>query len=288
MPVGDGLETAITVVSSGEAVGTVLFCFPGGGYNRRYYDLPLAGGYSQAAWHAERGWTVVCCDHLGVGDSSLADPETLTFDRLAAANDATVAAVVDRLEPTGPLLGAGQSMGGFLLVVQQARHRSFAGIAVLGCSAVHIQLPRPDGVLDLPAGLDEEEVAERLMGAITAYGFHLPDVPAEIVAEDLTGYPLRTGGVVPAWSSTTAPPCAMNMLTPGILAEDAAAVDVPVLVVAGEVDVNMNLDAERSAYRAAPSVDTSRLEGSAHMHNFASSRQRLWDRIHRWGGENVR
>ncbi len=41
---------------------------------------PWAGPRArQAAWHAARGWIFVSVDHLGVGDSSLHDPERLTF-----------------------------------------------------------------------------------------------------------------------------------------------------------------------------------------------------------------
>jgi predicted alpha/beta hydrolase len=112
IPVGDGVHTAVTVVSPQIPDGTVLFAFPGGGYNRRYYDLPIPGGYSQAAFHASRGWTVVCCDHIGVGDSSPPRPDEWKFADIADANQATVVAVLERLQLSGPALGAGQSMGG--------------------------------------------------------------------------------------------------------------------------------------------------------------------------------
>ena len=65
------------------------------------------------------------------------------------------------------------------------------------------------------------------------------------------------------------------MLEPGIVAEQAAAIVVPVLVGAAEIDVIPDLEAERAAYSAAPSVETMRLAGTAHMRNFANSREQL-------------
>jgi alpha-beta hydrolase superfamily lysophospholipase len=283
IPIGDGLHTAVTLVSPAEPDGTLLFAFPGGGYNRRYYDLAIPGGYSQAQWHAARGWTVACCDHLGVGDSSLPDPEALGFDELADANRATVDAVRERLQLSGPVLGAGQSMGGCLLIRQQAKYRSFDAIAVLGFSAFHTVLPMPDGGYDMPEGLPLEEAVTHMTKALTSYAFHFPDEPSWLVAEDVDGYPLRPGGNVPTWASAAVPPAAVSMLEPGIVAEQAAAIDVPVLIVAAEIDVNPDLAAESAAYPNAPSVETMRLDGAAHMHNFANSREVLWQRIHVWG-----
>ena len=84
------------------------------------------------------------CDHLATGDST--HPEdvlSLTYEQLAAANHATAVAILDQLrsgtfEPGIPAIdvraamGMGQSMGGCLLTVQQANHRTFDGVAFLG------------------------------------------------------------------------------------------------------------------------------------------------------------
>lgn len=279
VPLESGLETAVTIVAPDDPNGRVLFGFPGGGYNRHYYDLSLPGGYSQAQWHAARGWTVVCCDHLGVGESSQPDPESLTFEVLADANQETVEWVVDHLDLAGPVVGMGQSMGGCLLVVQQARHQVFDAIAILGFSAVHTVLPLPEGGLDIPPGLSMEESILLTTKALS-YAFHYSDVPQEIVQEDIAGFPLRTGA--PAWASASVPPAAASMLDPGVIAKEAAVVDVPVLVVAGEIDVNMDLPAEAAAYASAAKVETMLLPRAAHMHNFASTRQLLWERLDEW------
>jgi pimeloyl-ACP methyl ester carboxylesterase len=283
----------------------VAFGFPGGGYNRAYFDLavelPGPGGPSEARWHAERGWWYVACDHLGVGDSSHPDPELLTIETLAAANNATVRAVCERIA-AGTLadvlppvkiaarLGFGQSMGGCLTIVAQARHRTFDGIGVLGYSALHTLLPTPDG---MPAeqpnesrGTDELDVAATsaaIGDAVFRYAFHWEDVPPEIVDLDLKQYPLRDHASVPAWGrDAVPPPSAITMLSPGAVAAEAAAVDVPVLIASGERDVVPDPHAETCAY-ASRDVCMFVVPTMAHMHNFAGTREVLWRRIHSWG-----
>ena len=74
---GSTLHTAVRVVAPDRPASRlpVLFGFPGGGYNRRYFDLEIDGhpGYSQARHHAQHGSVFVACDHVGVGDSDTPD-----------------------------------------------------------------------------------------------------------------------------------------------------------------------------------------------------------------------
>src|SRR5581483_4930276 len=117
------LQTAVTVCLPDRVDGPaqVMFGFPGGGFNRHYYNVRRMHGYSQAEYHPESGFAVVACDHLGVGDSSHPDMFDLTYENLAAANHATAEAVVSGLRdgslaPGAPsidvdkTIGMGQSM----------------------------------------------------------------------------------------------------------------------------------------------------------------------------------
>ena len=88
---------------------------------------------------------------------------------------------------------------------------------------------------------------------------------------------------LPPWRSATAPACAANMLDPGTVAAEAAAVSVPVFVGAGERDVVPDPWIEPKAYRSANDVSLFVCPRMAHMHNFASTRERLWARLHAWG-----
>jgi pimeloyl-ACP methyl ester carboxylesterase len=114
------------------------------------------------------------------------------------------------------------------------------------------------------------------------YGFHWEDVPRELVRADLgSGFPERKAGT-PQWGSATVPGCAMSMLDPGRVAREAARIDVPVFVGVGERDVCPDPHAEPSAYRSASDVTLYVQPRAAHMHNFAGTRERLWDRLVWW------
>jgi pimeloyl-ACP methyl ester carboxylesterase len=314
---GEPLRTRATVVLPDPGTlsdpPVVCFGFPGGGYSRGYFtfDMPGASGGGQAGWHAQRGWIFVACDHLFVGESDApSDPATLTFERVAAVNHATVTDVIRRLEAgevadgfppvtEAVTLGIGQSMGGCFTIVQQGQHGTFDGVGILGYSAIQTVLWMPPGGPDMgavfvPRGsqavvVGAGEVAEQppefalddsgLPGA--APGFHYDDVPRDIVEADMVGFPVRTG--TPPWGSATAPPCAMSMLSPGVVAPEAAVISVPVFVGTGERDVVPDPHAEPRAYPRSPDVTVSICPRMSHMHNFASTRERFWKRIHSWG-----
>jgi pimeloyl-ACP methyl ester carboxylesterase len=267
----------------------VVFAFPGGGYSRGYFDIQRPGfsGYSQAEHHVRAGFVFVSCDHLGVGQSSLPYPAGLTLETVPLANRLTVDAVMERLESgtlvdgLEPLRGAtrigmGQSMGGCFLVVQQAMHRSFDAIAVLGYSAIQTRLPLPPGRTASPGSAASAEQFR--------YAFHWEDVPAELVNADIDlagSYPLRSRGM-PPWGSATVPGCATTLLERDIIAREAAAIDVPVFVGVGERDVCPDPHAEPAAYRFARDVTLYVQPRAAHMHNFAGTRSLLWDRLAFW------
>src|SRR5271170_2826036 len=70
----------------------VLIAAPGGGYSKEYFDLRLPGrsGYSEAEFHTARGIVVLAYDHLGVGQSTIPDPDTLSSIEIADANAAAI------------------------------------------------------------------------------------------------------------------------------------------------------------------------------------------------------
>lgn len=315
--IGEPLQTRATVVlPAPDAVReppVVCFTFPGAGYSRGYYtfDMPDSDDGGEAGWHAARGWIVVSCDHLCVGESSTpTDPSVVTFEHIAAANHATVTQVLRLLadgavadgfppvrEPT--VLGFGQSMGGCFTIVQQGHHATYDGIAVLGFSAIQTVLWMPAGapargamyiprgstaVLTTPSeGDDAAFFAPDESGMpVIMPGFHYDDVPREVVERDMVDYPARRGDL-PEWGSATIPACSMSLLSPGVVAPEAAVIGVPVLIAMGERDVSPNPRDEPRAYPHSPDITLVVVPRMAHMHNMASTRQQLWQRLHSWG-----
>jgi pimeloyl-ACP methyl ester carboxylesterase len=269
----------------------VFVAMPGAGYSRQYFDIP-EDGYSEAQCHTRRGTIVVALDHLGVGDSSVPPFEVTTLDVVAAANNAAVNSILDRLRngtltpsirPIDPacIVGAGQSMGGHILAAMQAYHQTFDGVAMLGSSMVCTSMPSSPGRAQVvvPEGTPPEEAAALFVQATDwRYAFFWEDVPESFVDADFAGgHPVRE--TAPIWGSTTVPGLAAALVLPGVVASEAASIDVPVLVGMGERDVCQEPVKELAAFTNATDIAAIVVPRMAHMHNFAGTRQRMWDRI---------
>ena len=283
----------------------VMFASPGGGYSRRYFDMHFEGhkNYSQAAYHTARGSIFVAYDHLGVGESSTHQNDALTIEMLADANDAMAGEILARLaegalhDDFPPVarpfaVGAGQSLGAGITIVMQGRKRTFDAVGILGVSAIHTQLPQPTFELARQAiepfqftrstPLDQLSVAYTSKGVPDfVYPFHWEDEPADILEADMKGgYPLRES--TPDFGSLTIPRCAVGGNSPAFFTPEASMIDVPVFIAVGERDVCPNPWAEPSAYWRSNDVSLYVVPKMAHMHNFASTREKLWRRFHQW------
>lgn len=297
--VGAGDWHLAATVHSPEALprrAPIVFALPGAGYGRRYFDLPEAG-YSEGAHHARAGIVTVALDPLGCGESSVPSLDETDLATVAAAGAAAVRAILEGLErgclaaglaPLEPtcVVGVGQSMGGHVAVAMQADHRSFDGLAVLGGSVVRTTMPRPAddeapllAAEETAADASPAEAAARAIAAVDwRWVFHWEDEPEALVEADFRGgMPVRR--TAPPWGSLTTPGFVQSLLLPGAVAREAAAVDVPVLIAMGERDLCRPPAEERAAFRSARDVDVIVVPRMAHMHNFASTRHRLWRRL---------
>jgi hypothetical protein len=141
------------------------------------------------------------------------------------------------------------------------------------CSSTWDQTPRSAGILPTLIASTRRDMG---------WGFFYDDVDPEIVRADLEGFPTRLGEL-PPWASATVPGAVgASSLTPGVVAPEAAAVWVPVLVAMGERDTIADPKGEPRAYQSATSVDLFICPRSGHMHNFASTRELFWGRIDTW------
>jgi hypothetical protein len=294
---GELLHVAATVFlpdQQSTAASPVYFGFPGGGYNRGYFNLNLpGGGYSQAEFHTSRGEIFVACDHLAVGDSSVprsafshadlarvnADAATQIADKLRANTRSTDRGPIE----LGPLVGLGQSYGGLLLTVAQANHDTFDAVGFLGWSGINTVVPVDR---DLPG--TQIILLQHGDGLEHPYvdAFHWSDVPRDVVRADMTGYPFRPSGQMPPWATPLmpgGPNVALERppLGPAVVAE-AARVDVPILIAVGQRDVCPDPWLEPTAYRSSRDITLVQMSGMAHMHNFAGTRATLWQRISTW------
>ncbi len=273
-------------------------CIPGGGMNRRYFDLDVAGqngAFSMARHLAAGGDLVVAVDPPGVGGSDRPDDGYTLTPRVVAevlvaaidwlraelGSNGLAAAGVSGVVPRATV-GLGHSAGALLVAFQQAYHQSYDVVALLGFSAS-----------GLPGVLNEDEL--RYVGR--------PEQFSEEV-EHLTR--ARFGDPLPEWSSGTTSgldPNAvaaevdtalaaassrllalvgMTAIVPGSVQLELDQLRAPIFAALGEHDLGGTLDVLPRQLPACGDLTLFLLEGSGHNHNVAVKRRLLWERVARW------
>ena len=258
----------------------------GGSYDKRYHHAVIPGhpGYSAAEHLAARGNIVLLTDHLGVGESSRLPQQCKATRHIAAlANHAATGQFHDglaagTLHPDLPPLhdiiriGGGHSMGGMLTILQQAEHRSYDGVMIMGytADAVHFTLhgQRLRAADFIPTGeVPDYSTNDR---AALRQGFHWDDVPDAVIASD------------DALAVETPSGIGLDSIRAHIVKDEAGRIDVPVYICLGERDVSPDPHAEPGYYRSSTDITLHILPRSGHCHTFAGTRRQMWDRMHHW------
>jgi pimeloyl-ACP methyl ester carboxylesterase len=259
----------------------VLVCWPGGSYDRRYWQFDAMPGYNFAEHMTARGFAVVAADHLGVGASSRpADVDAITLEVMAAAAGAFVAEVRDRL-PGVPLVGVGHSIGGCLTVITQALHASYDRVACLGfthgakdavtADASDASDARAAAVAQAKVFFADWDAGYAIAPRAPNHGWlYTQTTPPEVVVAD--------DATVVAWPRQAY----VEALLAGYTATFAPRVTCPVFLGFGDHDIPERPHDEVAFYAGSRDVTLAVLEDAAHCHNFASTRARLWDRIGAW------
>jgi pimeloyl-ACP methyl ester carboxylesterase len=298
------LEVAATVIFDPTALAEdpqVIVAVPGGTYHRRYWDLqpPGRSGYSQAQWHARRGGIFIACDYLGGGDGTRPDDgDFMTLEVCADAAHAVYQQIREGLQKgtlvaelpalaIPRMVGIGQSLGGFITMMQQGKYGDYPGIAVFGASPILIaNIPahrRLDGLSqdERRAAIMADNAAASGVGQLPIYHgaprenfrgiFHVLDIPADLFQYDVD----HCQSLISRVSGT-------DGMTPGISKEFADHIEVPVFLAFGEIDVSADPHAEPTGYPASPDATVVVMPNMAHMHNFADTREQLWRRFDQW------
>ena len=273
-------------------------CVPGGGISRQYFDLDVVGQaptFSMARYMAAGGDLVVTVDPPGVGESDVPeDGYTLSPEVVADVLGAAVRTVEADLEnhgmPTvglGPMtprgrLGLGHSAGALLVACQQARHRSYDALVLLGFSASGLPdvlndrelqfVGRPVELAEAVAGLSQARFGDPLpQWSNSSAGELEPASAAAAVDIALAGASSRLLALV-----------GMTAIVPGSIQPHLDELDVPIFVALGEHDLAGKLDALPPQLPACGDLTLFRLESAGHNHNVAANRQILWRRVMRW------
>jgi alpha-beta hydrolase superfamily lysophospholipase len=290
LPGERALEVAADLFLPEGAPRAALFCFPGGGLHRGYFDL-AAPGRSFARALTARGLAVVTIDSLGWGESSRPrDGFALVPERIAAANARAVEVLGGDLEgrwPGVPRIGVGHSLGGLLAIVQQAEHESFDALALLGVGTGGLRIMLSDEEL---AYADRPEAARAELVRLARQrsgGEAWFELPAAARAGAIFG-----GGADPAalaamrrvGCEVVSVPALFSML-PGSSAPWAARVRVPVFLGIGERDITGPPHDVVASFPASPDVTLLVLPGTGHSHFAFASCEALFERIARWSGD---
>jgi len=293
-----GCRTLAAEIVVGDEVADdspVLFCFPGGGMSRRYFDLS-ADGYSFAEYAVDRGYVVVLVDHPGVGESDAPDDGwALTPQVVARVNAAAVSRLVEMLR-TGtveglpaldPLLtlGVAHSAGSLILIHHQSAHPQFDGVVLLGWSshglpdyldpAERALASQPD--LFLPRLVEgakkrnAEPLATMSRGGSRMYVANSMSPEAHEALVDARTRLLTVVGYA--------------SMIPRSAATATAAIDVPVFLGVGDKDIAARPHELPAEFPASRDITLFVLEDSGHNHNVEPNRVQLWDRILGWSDE---
>jgi pimeloyl-ACP methyl ester carboxylesterase len=302
---GEPLQVTVTVIApSAEQLPPrpfVVIAIPGGTYHRRYWDLHPPGrtGFSQAEFLAERGVIFVACDYLGGGDSSR--PDDGDFIGLEAQADAAhgvfecvrdslvQGTLVDALPPVAhpTIIGIGQSLGGFITMIQQGKYGDYPAIGIFGASPLLIANTReqPDwetlSAIERRAWITDENARQSGGRELAMYHgapreqyrgiFHVEHVPDDLLAYDEaachTLIPRNAG---------------IDGMTPGFARPFADRIRSPLFLAFGEFDVSADPHAEATGYPGSSDITVVVVPQMAHMHNFAETRAELWQRFFEW------
>ena len=270
--------------AGGPPPSRLLVCLPGGGMNRRYFDLPTPAGEAEASFAramVERGFAVVLLDPLGVGESDTpADPYLLTPDTHALALTTVVEGLKAALS-SGTLagapalpglrsLGVGHSFGAALTVAVQARTPLHAGLALFGFGVAGAGLRSPLEEAALPLAQVRPRIAE----------FARRRYPEPYIALPPAGGP--RAAMLEAAGDRLLATTAYVAVLPNALAEEAASVRTSVLLAFGDKDMHGPPHAAVASYPASCDVTLLVLAETRHNHFTYPSRTQLFDRLAQW------
>lgn len=212
---------------------------------------------------------------------------------MAEAADGLVAAIRSKmmdgsLHPSLPamdgarFIGVGHSLGGSLVIAQQARHRSYDAIAALGITQgakAAVEIPEgadpadPEAVARAQASAffgGEDQPYGRPVKAGSQSWLYGPNDDHAVVAEDLENLPVWPRGPY------------VEALLPSETTTFAAEVQHPVFLSFSEIDIPENPRVEPSYFGSTDDITLFLLSNAAHCSNFSPNRVRLWDRISAW------
>lgn len=263
---------------------TVLVCLPGGGMRREFFDM--AGDFSFVAAMRQQGHGLLLIDHPGVGGSDQPlDGYLLTPRRIAELHHRALSTLRSRIPELADArsIGIGHSMGALLSLLQQAQHRSHAGLVLLGFGFDGLPHYLPEQAREL---LDDRAALEAASAEL-ARGLFRVSYPLMNQGGSGGIYGGKTadsgaGEAISAVSTHLLPVPGFMSMYPQHWNADAALIDVPVLLALGDNDLVKAPDNAAEIFSASPDVQVMTLPETGHSQFVFSSRHALFAAINAW------
>ncbi|WP_170304693.1 alpha/beta hydrolase [Croceicoccus estronivorus] len=261
----------------------MLFCTPGGGMRRGYYDLDGGPGteFSFARAMTQGGHYVLALDPVGVGESTRPeDGFTLGVPDMADANRLLLAHL-RRGEAIGsdlaklPVVGVGHSAGAILTVMAQARGASFDALLLL-CFGDG-GMPEILNEVEKAAAVDPDFGVGRVVELARARFADSGYIPT--IARDSDKAAARA---LLAVHDTLVANLGQFAILPGNVRKELAAIDVPVMVAVGDRDMTGPPHLLAQRYENAHDFTLYVLETSGHHLFVASSAAQFFTRTAHW------
>ncbi|MDT5084593.1 MAG: hypothetical protein QOJ61_1636 [Mycobacterium sp.] len=268
---------------------TLLCCTPGGGCTGDYFDLgePDAG-FSFARYASAAGFACVLIDNLGTGQSTPRDNLWLSPRTVARAGVEAFRLAADDLRALLPAtirvntVAVGHSMGAMLALIGEAIEPQHTAIACLGFSTA-----------GLPDALTREERRIATAGPVSL------DLLTAMARLRLSGsapdqlapapFPFNLPGTDPvgvaalrAVMTNLVPLPSMLSIVPGNITDYIREITVPVFLGGGDHEPWHKAAQLVPAFANSADITFYSLADSAHNHNIAATRQRLWARLLGW------
>lgn len=266
----------------------LLWCVPGGGANRGYFDLADGEtGHSFARRMTAAGYAVAIVDNPGIGDSDTPpEPERFTPRNAGDSHHHALAALLARRPDLSglPAIAVGHSMGGMLVTLQQARNRSFGAVALLGSSANGLDWALTDEERALAHDPHALEAALPRL-ALARFGGMFPRFSAPdkaLAAQIFGGGDANVASALRATGDRMFAAGGVMSMVPGSFAEEAAAIDVPMFFAFGDRDIGVPPGEVPAAYPAAFDVTITKLVATGHNHFAFPSIAHLCTRLDEW------
>lgn len=260
-----------------------LFCLPGGGSSAAYFDLSRDHSFVERMLHF--GYNVIVMDCPGTATNALPDNTAFISPRKMADH---IASALSKWLESGslkksPVIGVGHSMGGMLITLMQARHKSFQAIAMFGSSAGGLEWGLSE---DEKKYIDQEESFSKDIEKLTIkkFGRYFTPAPAGPSGKSIT-----FGGETPELTQRLRDAscelyCAGGMMsmTRGSFKTEVEAIDMPIFFAFGDHDIGIPPSDAPRDYINAASTDLIVLENTGHNHFAFSSISTLCKSLDSW------